>query len=171
MDNVKMYAIIAAAFIAGAFVASPDLRAYAANTVFSADIVDGEVKTADLASNSVTAAKIKDGEVKAAEIGADAVGGSELIGVSKLLFGQCLADSTEGNVQVFGGDSLSVQCMISGVDSDDSAIAAKNSGNNCFDIRTVGVDNDLVTVVFKNACSNVAKLGIGTAISVLVYDK
>ena len=32
--------------------------AYAANTVFSTDIVDGEVKTADLANNSVRANKI-----------------------------------------------------------------------------------------------------------------
>ncbi|HEX8103975.1 MAG TPA: hypothetical protein VF533_15260 [Solirubrobacteraceae bacterium] len=32
--------------------------AYAANTVFSADIVDGEVKTADLGASAVTAAKV-----------------------------------------------------------------------------------------------------------------
>ncbi len=32
--------------------------AYAANTVFSTDIVDGEVKTADLGDNSVTGGKV-----------------------------------------------------------------------------------------------------------------
>jgi hypothetical protein len=57
--------------------------------VFSGDIVDGEVKTADLASNSVTAAKIKDSEVKAAEIAADSVGASEIQGVTKLIFAEC----------------------------------------------------------------------------------
>ena len=74
----KWLAIVAVAFVAGSFIASPELRAYAANTVFSSDIVDGEVKTADLGNNSVTAGKIKDGEVKAAEIATDAVSSAEL---------------------------------------------------------------------------------------------
>ena len=42
--------------------------AYAANTVFSTDIVDGEVKSADLANNSVRAAKIADGQVTASDL-------------------------------------------------------------------------------------------------------
>ena len=37
--------------------------AYAANTVFSSDIVDGEVKTADLAKGSVQAGKIANNQV------------------------------------------------------------------------------------------------------------
>ena len=37
-----------------AFVVLTGGAAYAANTVFSADIVDGEVKTADLAATAVT---------------------------------------------------------------------------------------------------------------------
>jgi hypothetical protein len=46
--------------------------AYAANTVFSTDIVDGEVKTADIATDAVTSGKILDGTVKLADIkGAD----------------------------------------------------------------------------------------------------
>jgi len=44
MISLKVGGIIVAAFIAGAFVASPELRAYAANTVYSTDIVDGQVK-------------------------------------------------------------------------------------------------------------------------------
>ena len=35
--------------------------AYAANTVFSTDIVDGEVKAADIAKNAVRAPEIRDG--------------------------------------------------------------------------------------------------------------
>src|SRR6478672_4100875 len=47
--------------------------AYAANTVFSTDIVNGEVKTQDLAANAVTSPKILDGGVKATDITNDAV--------------------------------------------------------------------------------------------------
>jgi hypothetical protein len=42
--------------------------AYAANTVFSTDIVDGEVKTADLASNGVRSVKIANGQVTPADL-------------------------------------------------------------------------------------------------------
>ncbi len=42
--------------------------AYAANTVFSTDIVDGEVKRADLHGNVVNSAKIDDGSVRAADL-------------------------------------------------------------------------------------------------------
>jgi hypothetical protein len=42
--------------------------AYAANTVFSSDIVNGEVKTADLDNNSVTTAKVRNGQVGVADL-------------------------------------------------------------------------------------------------------
>ena len=42
--------------------------AYAANTVFSSDIADGEVRNVDLAANSVGTAKIADGSVKNADL-------------------------------------------------------------------------------------------------------
>lgn len=42
--------------------------AYAANTVFSSDIVDGEVRSVDLANNSVRTAKIADGQVTAGDL-------------------------------------------------------------------------------------------------------
>ena len=47
--------------------------AYAANTVLSGDIVDGEVKTADLASAAVTNAKLADNSVGKPKISAGAV--------------------------------------------------------------------------------------------------
>ena len=40
MNSLKLTAIVLAALVGGAFVASQELRAYAANTVFSTDIVD-----------------------------------------------------------------------------------------------------------------------------------
>jgi hypothetical protein len=42
--------------------------AYAANTVFSADIVDGEVKGPDIAANAVGSGKIADRQVKNADL-------------------------------------------------------------------------------------------------------
>jgi hypothetical protein len=60
---------VAVAFIAGAFISSPELRAYAAATITSADIVDGQVKNADIATNAITTSKINDGAVKTADIG------------------------------------------------------------------------------------------------------
>jgi hypothetical protein len=62
--------------------------AYAANTVFSADIVDGEVKTPDIAQNAVRTGEIGNGQVQSidvkdegltsADLRADSVGSSEV---------------------------------------------------------------------------------------------
>jgi hypothetical protein len=53
--------------------------AYAANTVFSTDIVDGEVKTADLDNGSVTTQKIKAAGVTAPDLAADTVDSSKVL--------------------------------------------------------------------------------------------
>jgi len=173
MVNAKYAVIIAvAAFVFGSFVASPELRAYAANTVFSGDIVDGEVNTADIASNAVTAAKIKDGEVKAAEVAADAIGGSELQGVTKLLFGQCSLTSTEASKLIKPGQLHPIDCSISGVDSDDSAVATMNKGSEegCYLVERADTAAGVVRVYLKNACQ--AELSAGAAkISIVVFDK
>ena len=62
--------------------------AYAANTVFSTDIVDGEVKTADLANAAVTNAKLADNSVGKPKISAGAVENGKIadgaVGTSKL---------------------------------------------------------------------------------------
>lgn len=81
MINLKIGGIIVAAFIAGAFVASPELRAFAANTVGSADIINesilsadiknGEVKNSELANGAVTSSKIKDFTVEARDMKSD----------------------------------------------------------------------------------------------------
>jgi hypothetical protein len=181
MINMKIGAVIAAAFIAGAFVASPELRAFAANTVFSGDIVDGEVKTADLGSNSVTAAKIKDGEVRVAEIASNAVGSSEIAtdavgaaeiqGVTKLLFGQCKLTSSEYTDSVPAGSLLQVDCNINGVDSDDSAFATRNYGSTCFEVVQADPMTDNVRVFLRNDCISENTVGSGSSLSILVYDK
>jgi hypothetical protein len=53
--------------------------AYAANTVFSTDIVDGEVKNADIGGNQVTTTKIKAGNVFLSDLAPDAVDGSKVL--------------------------------------------------------------------------------------------
>jgi hypothetical protein len=57
--------------------------AYAVDTVFSADIVDGEVKTQDIGTNQVLSADVRDdtrpnGGLTSADIGPDAVTASEI---------------------------------------------------------------------------------------------
>jgi hypothetical protein len=146
------------------------LRAYAANTVFSTDIVDGEVKTADLGSNAVAAGKIKDNEVKAAEIATDAVGAAELQGVTKLLFGQCKTTNSEANVDVINSFTIVIDCTISGVDADDSAIANKNSGNHCFLVETAETVSGKVRLWVTNYCGSTSQLG-QAEFAVMVYEK
>ena len=68
MISLKIGGIIVAAFIAGAFVASPELRAYAANTIASSDIIDESILSQD----------IKNGEVKSSDIGTSAVINSKI---------------------------------------------------------------------------------------------
>lgn len=163
----KWLAIVAVAFIAGLFIASPELRAYAANTVFSTDIVDGQVKTADLANNAVTAAKIKDGEVKAAEIAANAVGASEIIGVSNLIFSECTISSST----VWpSGTAGSKTCNVGGAGSGDIALATiQSNGVECFAIRGVTVVTDGVWVTFGNTCAHSATLGT-VRVAIVVFD-
>lgn len=52
--------------------------AYAANTVRSADIVNGQVRTPDLGGNAVTTAKIGAGQVRTPDLGTGAVEGRVL---------------------------------------------------------------------------------------------
>ena len=80
--------MLAAMFMAGAFLASPELRVYAANTIGSADIInnsiqsvdikDGEVKTDDIAPSAIGSLRIKDNDVKAQDIAPNGVGTSEI---------------------------------------------------------------------------------------------
>ena len=169
----KWLAIVAVSLIAGAFIASPELRAYAANTVFSSDITDGEVKTADLANNAVTAGKIKDGEVKAAEIAQDAVGASELQGVSKLLFGVCGTSEFQGSGWANGAVNTAT-CSIRGAAAGDSVIAFLNGKtiNLCYVASQGWVDSaDTVKVYVQGNCNFAPIFNTAATISVIVYHR
>ena len=88
MISLKIGGIIVAVFIAGAFVASPELRAYAANTIGSADIIDesilsqdiknGEVKSADIGTSAVTNLKIAPNAVTYSKINPNTIDGSKI---------------------------------------------------------------------------------------------
>lgn len=171
MINLKIGGIIAAAFIAGAFMASPELRAYAANTVGSSDIIDGSIQSIDIGNGQVKTADLGGNSVTASKIATDAVGGSELVGVTKLLFGQCGADSTEGSTTVNPGGDLDIKCSINGVDADDSAIAMKNAGNGCFEVYEALLSLNLVTLALRNECATAATVGTGADFSIIVFDK
>jgi len=168
--RVKFGAIVVAAFVSGAFVSSPDLRAYAANTVFSTDIVDGEVKTADIANNAVTNAKIAgnaistskindgaiktadigDGEVKASDISTDAVGADELQGVSKLQFTTCSANLSNS---IIPGGSVVAECSIPGLIGSDHVLLEREAGASCFAVVDVLPHTAGATVIMRNVCT------------------
>src|SRR5688572_14624307 len=82
------------------FIAVGTGGAYAANTVFSTDIVDGEVKNADLASNSVTSAKLYNGSVLNADLGLNSVTSDRV--ATNSLIGADINESTLSGVKTSG---------------------------------------------------------------------
>jgi len=170
MISLKMALVIVAAFAAGSFFTPPVQQAIAA--VIATDVqCTGCVGTSDIAGNAVTSAKIKDGEVKAAEIATDAVGGAELQGVTKLLFGRCVLTNEKATTEVSSGSVIPVTCNINGVDGDDSAIATRNDGIGCFGIQTVQTGPGNVVVTLLNDCDSPAIVGSGATIGIIVFDK
>ncbi|MGH9992178.1 MAG: hypothetical protein ACREBU_13920 [Nitrososphaera sp.] len=171
MRGTKLYAIVAAAFVAGAFLASPELRAYAAATIGSADIINESILSEDIKNGQVKASDIATDAVGSSEIAANAVGASELAGVSKLLFGQCDLTDAEASKIVFPGKVLLVICTINGVDDDDSAIATLSDSNLCFAVTQAGTGNGAVGVYLRNLCTYATNIGSQGNIGIIVYDK
>jgi len=111
MISLKIGGLIVAAFIAGAFIASPELRAYAANTVGSSDIIDesilsqdiknGQVMNSDIAYGAVTNSKIANGAVSNPKIGAGAVSNSKLASNSVTL--SKMAPNSINTTQILDG--------------------------------------------------------------------
>ena len=162
--------LMAAALVASSFIASPELRAFAANTVGSADIINNSILSADIKDGEVKATDIATNAVGASEIAADSVGGSELTGITKLVFGQCNPTSGQKNTVYPDGFHIVVTCNINGVDTDDSAVAFLNDSNIGWDIRDARVLDGKVEVAIFNECC-LGSLGSNTSIAVVVYDK
>ena len=175
MINTKMGVFLLVGFVAGAFVASPELRAYAAATIGSADIIDNsiqsidikdsEIKVADIGNGQVTAPKIKDGEVKAAEIATDAVGAAELQGVSKLIFGSC---SFTNSISLAAGSLAGNACFVNGIATGDKVIVTRQGGNACIvDVQSIAQTGS-VLINYSNVCNTAAVPGTMT-FSVIAY--
>ena len=201
MINLKIGGMIVAAFIAGAFIASPELRAYAANTVYSTDIVDGEVKNPDIAAgavtnskiagnsisntkiqdnavtlskiaaNSVDGSKILDNSITAADIGVDAVRASELAGVSKLIFAQC-PNSTYSGEGGSPGSIIFAQCVVSGVDAGDAIVAMiDGADDSCYGIDHAYTYASGILVGLRNHCDVSASVNGKATISAIVFKQ
>lgn len=85
--------------------------AYAANTVRSKDIVNGQVKTKDLRDGAVTSSKLKDGTVARVDLAAGSVDGGRLVDESvtaadlapdSVLGGEIAAGAVDGDEVVDG---------------------------------------------------------------------
>jgi hypothetical protein len=83
--------------------------AYAANTVFSTDIVDGEVKNADIGGNQVTTTKIKAGNVFLSDLAPDAVDGSKVL--DGAIANADLADGSVGPNKLQDGSVTSAKVL------------------------------------------------------------
>lgn len=115
------------------FIALATGGAYAANTIYSTDIVDGQVQRQDIANGAVSAAKMADGTVQTAKIQSNAVTtakiplaaitGSRLsdTAVASKLAGHLIVRTTSGTGEA-SGQCNAGETMISG------GASAYNSG-------------------------------------------
>jgi hypothetical protein len=83
------------------FLALSTGAAYAANTVFSSDIVNGEVKTADIAALAVTTGKLAGDAVTGAKIADNAINSARV--TNGTLLGVDLADGTVTGLKIEDG--------------------------------------------------------------------
>jgi hypothetical protein len=130
--------------------------AYAANTVFSTDIVDGEVKTADLASpavtnnklaaNSVTTGKVAADNLAAVDLAPGSVGSSEV--TDHALTGADIVESTLVGVDadtVDGGNLCRTEGTLR-VRSNEPPVTVCTSGSLSLIARCTGGSSDVATV-------------------------
>jgi hypothetical protein len=110
--------------------------AYAANTVFSTDIVDGEVKAADLDNNSVRSTKIGNGQVLNQDLGADAVDGSKVLDAS--IAHADLASGAVNSANVFD-ESLTSSDLAT------DSVNATEVANNSIDSGEIAADSVLAS--------------------------
>ena len=161
LSTPKWIGLLAVAFVAGSFVASPELRAYAANTIGSSDIIDESIQSVD----------IKNGQVKASDIATDAVTAAEIKGVTKLDFAKCLLTSTEADVVMPPGAGLKVNCNISGLSGNDQVIATFAGVGTCLPVSGITMHSGSVDVFIRNVCPVNVNPGANSFISLMVYHK
>ncbi len=103
--------------------------AYAANTVFSADIVNGEVKNPDLGADAVTSSKVLTDTLTSADLATNSVGALEVtnnsVGANELAPNAVVGSKLAGNAvdsSKVGGNALT------GADINESTLAGVNAG-------------------------------------------
>ncbi|MGH9877942.1 MAG: hypothetical protein ACRD5H_09905 [Nitrososphaerales archaeon] len=167
MKGTKLYAIVTAAFIAGAFLASPELRAYAVATITSADIVNETIKSEDIKNGEVKAADIGTGAVGESEIATNSVGAGELKGVIKLIFTEC---TFTNSFVVPSGGTTSGGCDVQGAAVGNNVIVTQNDLTSCFAVTwaRVGLEGS-INIVLRNTCSSERSLGTAS-FSIIVYE-
>ena len=110
--------------------------AYAANTVFSTDIVDGEVKNADIAGNSITSNRIYPGSVTNTDIGASAVDGAKILDTA-------VAHADLANDSVNSANVVNESLTASDLATD--SVNATEIANNSIDSGEVAADSLLAS--------------------------
>ena len=176
MITVKYASILVlAGFAAGSFFSPPVQQAIAAviatdvqctgcvgtadlanNAVTSGKIKDGDVQTVDIAPSAIGSARIKDNDVKEQDLAPDSVGGSEVIGVTKLIFADCTIPTS---LSVPDRGTRNVNCVVPGFAPGDRVVATEGGMFFCFDIRYAGAGSaGNVTVVIRNECDSTQNL-------------
>jgi hypothetical protein len=103
--------------------------AYAANTVFSTDIVDGEVKTAD----------VNDGAVTSHKLAADSVGPGKVLdfSLSNEDVGVLFAEVRSDAILASSSGAVTVQ-RVGGIGTGNYSVRFGRAVNNCAAVATIG---------------------------------
>ncbi|HKX80815.1 MAG TPA: hypothetical protein VJL54_01030 [Nitrososphaera sp.] len=169
MVSAKIAILLAAAagLVAGVFIASPDIRAYAAATIGSADIIDETIRSVDIKNGEVKASDLAANSVTDSELAANSVGASELKGVTRLIFGDCSINAFSSTPP---GNAVLQNCGINGVVDGDNVVVTKNGGNGCFKIVTATANAaNNIFIIWRNDCSTSQTLGTGE-VSVIAFN-
>ena len=128
--------------------------AYAANTISSSDIVNGEVKTKDLGKDAVTGKKLRNNAVHGQDLATDAVVGTKILDGSITLAD--LADGSVNSAKV-AGDSLTSSDLATGsvgaAEVADGSIANADLAGNAVTGSKVA-NESLTTADIAGAASN-----------------
>ena len=141
--------------------------AYAANTVFSADIVDGEVKTVDLGNNAVRSAKIRNEQVLNQDLGVGAVNSASVLDES--MHANDLSAFSVGSTEIATNAVNATEIADNSIDSgeiiDDSIhaadLAAGAVGNNVFLVSATSGSNTNAGKSVSAVCPSGVVLGGG----------
>jgi hypothetical protein len=126
--------------------------AYAAGTVRSHDIVNGQVKSADLAANAVKSPKIRNGGVKAPDLAAGSVSSSTVANGS--LTAVDLAPGTIGGPGSVGTDQIA-DGAVTGTDIADGSVSLQ-------DLLGADVEGAIsVGPVLNGRCTQVSVTAVG----------